>query len=111
MKSWPRDDPSQPVHLTAFLGYKAGMTHTLREVHRPGLSESLRGDTGQSGEWNLATDRSQKLFLWSKRSHSSTKDDSLSMEIALGQEDPCWTLSSPDLSNARSEGFLTVLTI
>lgn len=39
MKTWPKDDPSQPVHLTAFLGYKAGMTHTLREVHRPGLSE------------------------------------------------------------------------
>lgn len=39
VKTWPKDDPSQPVHLTAFLGYKAGMTHTLREVHRPGLSE------------------------------------------------------------------------
>uniref|UniRef100_A0A8C6ZYL4 Ribosomal protein L3 like n=1 Tax=Nothoprocta perdicaria TaxID=30464 RepID=A0A8C6ZYL4_NOTPE len=37
VKTWPKDDPSKPVHLTAFLGYKAGMTHTLREVHRPGL--------------------------------------------------------------------------
>lgn len=44
MKTWPRDDPSRPVHLTAFLGYKAGMTHTVREVHRPGLSEWLQGD-------------------------------------------------------------------
>ena len=43
VKTWPRDDPSQPVHLTAFLGYKAGMTHTLREVHRPGLSECCEG--------------------------------------------------------------------
>ncbi|XP_047389716.1 60S ribosomal protein L3-like isoform X2 [Sciurus carolinensis] len=42
VKTWPRDDPSQPVHLTAFLGYKAGMTHTLREVHRPGLKISKR---------------------------------------------------------------------
>lgn len=37
-RSWPQDDPSQPVHLTAFMGYKAGMTHILREVHRTGLS-------------------------------------------------------------------------
>uniref|UniRef100_A0A8C0XUU0 60S ribosomal protein L3-like protein n=1 Tax=Castor canadensis TaxID=51338 RepID=A0A8C0XUU0_CASCN len=42
VKTWPRDDPKQPVHLTAFLGYKAGMTHTLREVHRPGLKSSKR---------------------------------------------------------------------
>jgi len=25
----------KPVHLTAFLGYKAGMTHIVREVDRP----------------------------------------------------------------------------
>ncbi|KAM8824586.1 large ribosomal subunit protein uL3-like [Synchiropus picturatus] len=42
VRSWPRDDPSRPVHLTAFLGYKAGMTHTLREVHRTGLKQSKR---------------------------------------------------------------------
>ncbi|XP_050569852.1 60S ribosomal protein L3-like [Cygnus atratus] len=42
VKTWPKDDPSKPVHLTAFLGYKAGMTHTLREVHRPGLKVSKR---------------------------------------------------------------------
>ncbi|KAM9554939.1 ribosomal protein uL3-like [Guaruba guarouba] len=42
VKSWPKDDPSKPVHLTAFLGYKAGMTHTVREVHRPGLKTSKR---------------------------------------------------------------------
>lgn len=40
VKAWPKDDPSKPVHLTAFLGYKAGMTHTVREVHRPGLSKA-----------------------------------------------------------------------
>lgn len=39
------------MHLTAFLGYKAGMTHTLREVHRPGLSESLSGCGGAQGGW------------------------------------------------------------
>ncbi|KAG7265369.1 hypothetical protein CRUP_004457, partial [Coryphaenoides rupestris] len=31
VRTWPKDDPSKPVHLTAFLAYKAGMTHTLRE--------------------------------------------------------------------------------
>ncbi|KAG9331138.1 hypothetical protein JZ751_019958 [Albula glossodonta] len=40
--SWPKDDPTLPVHLTAFLGYKAGMTHTLREVHRTGMKISKR---------------------------------------------------------------------
>jgi large subunit ribosomal protein L3e len=36
IKSFPRDDASKPVHLTAFMGYKAGMTHILREVEKPG---------------------------------------------------------------------------
>merc|ERR1712141_954434 len=36
VKSFPKDDPKKPVHLTAFLGYKAGMTHVVREVDRPG---------------------------------------------------------------------------
>jgi ribosomal protein L3 len=29
VKSFPRDDPKKPCHLTAFLGYKAGMTHIV----------------------------------------------------------------------------------
>ena len=36
VKSFPRDDPSKPPHLTTFMGYKAGMTHILREVEKPG---------------------------------------------------------------------------
>ncbi|PRD23730.1 UNVERIFIED_CONTAM: RpL3 [Trichonephila clavipes] len=36
VKAFPKDDPSKPVHLTAFLGYKAGMTHVVREVDKPG---------------------------------------------------------------------------
>jgi large subunit ribosomal protein L3e len=36
VKSFPEDDPSKPVHLTAFMGYKAGMTHIVRDVDRPG---------------------------------------------------------------------------
>jgi large subunit ribosomal protein L3e len=35
-KAFPKDDAKKPVHLTAFLGYKAGMTHVVREVDRPG---------------------------------------------------------------------------
>lgn len=39
VKAFPKDDPSKPVHLTAFVGYKAGMTHVVREADRPGSSE------------------------------------------------------------------------
>ena len=35
-KAFPKDDPSKPVHLTCFMGYKAGMSHIVREVDRPG---------------------------------------------------------------------------
>lgn len=36
IRSFPKDDASKKPHLTAFAGYKAGMTHILREVNRPG---------------------------------------------------------------------------
>jgi len=36
VKSFPKDDKSQPCHLTAFMGYKAGMTHIVRELDKPG---------------------------------------------------------------------------
>jgi len=36
VKSFPKDDAAKPVHLTAFMGYKAGMTHIMREVDKPG---------------------------------------------------------------------------
>ena len=39
VKSFPKDDASKPLHLTAFMGYKAGMTHILREGKRMGTSE------------------------------------------------------------------------
>lgn len=39
MKAFPKDDKTKPVHLTAFIGYKAGMTHIVREVDKPGSSE------------------------------------------------------------------------
>ena len=41
VKAFPKDDASKPVHLTAFIGYKAGMTHVVREADRPGSSKFL----------------------------------------------------------------------
>ncbi|MCP9265291.1 60S ribosomal protein L3 [Dirofilaria immitis] len=32
VKAFPKDDPSKPIHLTAFIGFKAGMTHIVREA-------------------------------------------------------------------------------
>ena len=34
IRSFPKDDQSQKPHLTAFAGFKAGMTHVLREIRR-----------------------------------------------------------------------------
>lgn len=36
IRSFPRDDASKPVHLTAFPGFKAGMSHIVRDVDKPG---------------------------------------------------------------------------
>ncbi|CAA2982342.1 60S ribosomal L3 [Olea europaea subsp. europaea] len=36
VKAFPKDDPTKKCGLTAFLGYKAGMTHIVREVEKPG---------------------------------------------------------------------------
>jgi len=36
VKSFPKDNAAAKPHLTAFLGYKAGMTHIVRDLDRPG---------------------------------------------------------------------------
>jgi len=36
VKTFPKDDQTKAPHLTAFLAYKAGMTHILRDVDKPG---------------------------------------------------------------------------
>jgi large subunit ribosomal protein L3e len=36
IRSFPKDDPTKPIHFTAFMGYKAGMTHVVRELDRIG---------------------------------------------------------------------------
>lgn len=35
-RAYPKDDPSQKPHLTSFMVFKAGMTHIVRDVDRPG---------------------------------------------------------------------------
>ena len=35
-RSFPKDDPSQKPHLTSFMCFKAGMTHIVRDMDRPG---------------------------------------------------------------------------
>ena len=36
IRSFPPDNRSEKPHLTAFIGYKAGMTHIMRKLTRPG---------------------------------------------------------------------------
>ena len=42
VKAFPKDDAKKPCHLTSFLGFKAGMTHIVREVERPGSKGGAR---------------------------------------------------------------------
>ncbi|CAG7873102.1 unnamed protein product [Brassica rapa] len=39
VKAFPKDDQSKPCKFTAFMGYKAGMTHIVRDVEKPGSSK------------------------------------------------------------------------
>jgi large subunit ribosomal protein L3e len=41
MRAFPVDDASKECHLTAFMGYKAGMTHVMRKMDRPGSGKFL----------------------------------------------------------------------
>lgn len=34
IRSFPKDDAAKKPHFTAFIGYKAGMTHITRDMHR-----------------------------------------------------------------------------
>ena len=36
IKSFPKDDPKKSCHMTASIGFKAGMSHVVREVDLPG---------------------------------------------------------------------------
>ena len=41
-RRFPKDDPKKPVHLTAILGYKAGMTTIVRDLDRPGAKANKK---------------------------------------------------------------------
>ena len=36
IRSFPKDDAKKACHFTAFAGFKAGMTHIMREVEKVG---------------------------------------------------------------------------
>merc|ERR1711981_882852 len=49
IRSYPRDDKSKPVHLTAFMGYKAGMTHVVKyQERRDGKNKVIKKDVVHS---------------------------------------------------------------
>jgi large subunit ribosomal protein L3e len=44
IRSFPRDDASKPVHLTGFMGYKAGMTHVVRSQDKKEGKKTIKRD-------------------------------------------------------------------
>lgn len=44
IRSYPKDDKSKKVHLTAFMGYKAGMTHVVRYLEKKEGKKTIKKD-------------------------------------------------------------------
>ena len=44
IRTFPKDDPSKPIHLTAFMGFKAGMTHVSRYFEKREGKKSIKKD-------------------------------------------------------------------
>jgi large subunit ribosomal protein L3e len=44
IRSYPKDDKSKAVHLTAFSGYKAGMTHVVRYMEKKEGKKTIKKD-------------------------------------------------------------------
>jgi large subunit ribosomal protein L3e len=44
IKSYPTDDKTKPVHMTAFMGYKAGMTHVSRHFEKREGKKTIKKD-------------------------------------------------------------------
>jgi len=44
VRSFPRDNKEQPVHMTAFMGYKAGMTHVVKYQERQEGKKKIKKD-------------------------------------------------------------------
>jgi len=47
IRSFPKDDKSKPVHLTAFMGYKAGMTHVVRYFEKREGKKTIKKDIAE----------------------------------------------------------------
>merc|ERR1711957_533972 len=48
IRSFPRDDAAKPIHLTAFVGYKAGMTHVVKYQERREGKKTIKKDVVHS---------------------------------------------------------------
>lgn len=48
VRHFPKDDAAKPVHLTAFMGYKAGMTHVVKYMERREGKKVIKKDIVQS---------------------------------------------------------------
>jgi large subunit ribosomal protein L3e len=44
IRSFPKDDASKKVHMTAFMGYKAGMTHVVRYFEKREGKKTIKKD-------------------------------------------------------------------
>jgi large subunit ribosomal protein L3e len=44
IRAFPKDDKNKPVHLTAFMGYKAGMTHVVRYFEKKEGKKTIKRD-------------------------------------------------------------------
>merc|ERR1719454_196116 len=44
VRHFPKDDKSKPVHLTAFMGFKAGMTHVVKYFERREAKKVIKKD-------------------------------------------------------------------
>lgn len=44
VRHFPKDDKTKPVHLTAFMGYKAGMTHVVKYFERREGKKMIKKD-------------------------------------------------------------------
>jgi large subunit ribosomal protein L3e len=44
IRSFPTDNRAKPVHLTAFMGYKAGMTHCVRYFEKREGKKTIKKD-------------------------------------------------------------------
>uniref|UniRef100_A0A7S3CMH6 Ribosomal protein L3 n=1 Tax=Strombidium rassoulzadegani TaxID=1082188 RepID=A0A7S3CMH6_9SPIT len=48
IRSFPRDDKTKPVHITGFIGYKAGMTHIVRTMNKREGKKTVKKDVSEA---------------------------------------------------------------